>query len=192
MLKIFLSYLVLFGLKNNVITANGSGALEFQREKMYRFYRYINTLLLILGIIVVAMINYVLETYVYSKFDLHFVGFTVIVFLSGLYGLIVSAIWKKASHFGYYLYKSSYSYAFDLVYTVSVVLMMNINTGIAYYLIQLLAVAIVIMLMSAIVGFFVRSMNRGYMNINFRNVSARLFLLAFISILLHYAGLLVA
>ena len=53
------------------------------------------------------------------------------------------------------------------------------------------AVALVVMIMNVLMGFYIRSMNRGYLNINFRNVSARLFLFALFSILLYYGSLLV-
>jgi hypothetical protein len=191
MLETFVSYLVLYGLSSNIMIANGSGVLEFQREKMYRKFRYLNALLLILGIAITGFVHYFLEAYVYEKFDIQFVGFTVVILIAGLYGFAVSAIWKKASHFGYYLYKNSYSYAFDLVYTVSVILMLQVDTSILNFALQLVAVALVVLVMNVIVGFFVRSMNRGYMNTNFRNISSRLFLLAFISILIYYSGLLV-
>lgn len=192
MLQVFLSYLVLYGLQTNVILSNGSGALEFQREKMYRSFRYLNTLFLIIEICIISFAYYFLETYLLSQFDLHFIGFTIVVFLSGLLNLVVSSIWRKSSNFKYYLYESSYSYAFDLVFVVSVVFMLDINVSILNFVMQVVAVMIVIMVMNAIIGFFVRSFNRGYLNVNFRNVSSRLFLLAIISILIYYAGFLVA
>lgn len=192
MLQVFLSYLVLYGLQTNVILSNGSGALEFQREKMYRSFRYLNTLFLIIEICIISFAYYFLKTYLLSQFDLHFIGFTIVVFLSGLLNLVVSSIWRKSSNFKYYLYESSYSYAFDLVFVVSVVFMLDINVSILNFVMQVVAVMIVIMVMNAIIGFFVRSFNRGYLNVNFRNVSSRLFLLAIISILIYYAGFLVA
>lgn len=191
MLKMLSTYLVLFGIKNNIFLNNGAGALEFQREKMYRSFRYLNSLFLILGIAITAMVHFLLSTYVYPKLDMKMIAFSVIVLVAGLYNILVSFIWKKASKFNFYLYQSSQSYAFDLIYTVSVVMMMVVNVSIVEFLSEIIVVSVVVLVMNVLLGFFVRSMNRGYMNVNFRNLASRLFLIAFVSILFYYAGLLV-
>ena len=191
MLQTFLSYLILYGLQTNIVLSNGSGALEFQREKMYRSFRYLNMLILAFEICVIGFVYYFLETYLLKDNDLHFIGFTIVVFLSGVFNLIVSSIWQRSSNLKFYLYESSYSYAFDLVFVASSVFMLQMNVSILSFVMQMIAVIIVIMAMTAIIGFFVRSFNRGYQNVNFRNVSSRLFLLAFVSILIYYAELLI-
>ena len=50
MLNVFLTNLVTFGLNSNIVVNSGVGVLLFGREKKYRFFRYINTLFLMLGI----------------------------------------------------------------------------------------------------------------------------------------------
>ena len=65
------------------------------------------------------------------------------------------------------------------------------SVGILDFVWALLAIAIVVMIMNVLMGFYIKSMNRGYMNVNFRNVSARIFLFAIFSILFYYAGILV-
>lgn len=191
MFQTFLSYLVLYGLQSNVMIANGAGALEFQREKIYKAFRYLHSLLIILGIIVVGTASYFLNKFVYANFDLKFVNVTVVVLLVGIYNFIVSAIWKKSSSFSYYLYTSSYSYPIDLVYISTTILMLDMSLPIVNFFLSLGAISIAIIVMNALFGFFVRSFNRGYMNVKFRNVASRLFLLAVFSVLLYYAGMLV-
>ena len=191
MAQVFLSYLVLYGLNANIIVGSGAGALEFQREKMYPSFRFFNSLLLVLGIALCGTISFLLNKYVYIVYDVAYINVSVTVLIAGLYNLAVAAIWKKASNFNHYLYENSFSYAFDLVFTVFAVLMLNMSLPIANFFLSVLAMAIVIIVMSAVVGFFVKSMNRGYMNINFRNVSARLFFLAIVSLILYYASLLI-
>ncbi len=192
MLETFLSYLALYGLKDNIFVLNGAGALQIQREKMYRSFRYLNALLLILGIIVTSLISYLLHNFIYSKYNLYYISVSVNVFIVALYNLIVSMIWQKASSFKYHLYETSFSYGFDVVFTLSVIFTLDISIKIVPFLASLVAISIVVMVMNVLMGYFVRSMNRGYLNVNFRNISARLFLMALFSILVYYAGGLVA
>lgn len=191
MLQLFLSYLLLYGVQSNIVVFNGAGALELQREKMYRSFRYIDAIFVILGIALIGTINYFLNNYVYGKFDLAYINVTVVVFLVGLYNLLISAIWRKISYFKNYLYQKSYTYAFDFVFMLSVIFTLNLTVGIVEFLMMIAAISVVILVMNMIVGFYVHSINRGYMNINFRDVSARLFVLAIFSILLIYAGQLI-
>lgn len=191
MLQLFLSYLLLYGVQSNIVVFNGAGVLELQREKMYRSFRYIDAIFVILGIALIGTINYFLNNYVYGKFDLAYINVTVVVFLVGLYNLLISAIWRKISYFKNYLYQKSYTYAFDFVFMLSVIFTLNLTVGIVEFLMMIAAISVVILVMNMIVGFYVHSINRGYMNINFRDVSARLFVLAIFSILLIYAGQLI-
>ena len=189
MLQVLLSYLVLFGLKNNIVVANGTGAAQFQREKMYRSFRLIDTLFLVLGVVVCSFITYLLNKFVYVKFDLEYINLSVAVVLVGAYNLLVSHIWSKISTFKHYLYESSFSYVMDASYTFSVIFTIDMTVPIAEFSMQILAVAISILVVNIIVGFYTESVNRSYINSAFRNVPSRLFLLAIFSILLHYAGL---
>lgn len=188
MLEILLSYLVLYGLQSNIVISTGSGAVQFQREKMYRSFRYVSAAFLVLGITICSFIAYVLQTYVYSKFDLEYIASTVIVLFVGLYNLIVAAIWSKISSFKRYLYESSYSYAMDFAFTLSVVFLLDMNVSITNFAMAVVAVIVSVFVMSAVVGFFVESVNKSYINVNFRHVPSRLFLLAIFSILLYYAA----
>lgn len=189
MLQVLLSYLVLFGLKNNIVVANGTGAAQFQREKMYRSFRLIDTLFLVLGVVVCSFITYLLNKFVYVKFDLEYINLSVAVVLVGAYNLLVNHIWSKISTFKHYLYESSFSYVMDASYTFSVIFTIDMTVPIAEFSMQILAVAISILVVNIIVGFYTESVNRSYINSAFRNVPSRLFLLAIFSILLHYAGL---
>lgn len=189
MMQVLLSYLVLYGLKSNIVVANGTGAAQFQREKMYRSFRLVDTLFLVLGVVVCSFIAYLLNTFVYVKFNLEYINLSVAVVLVGAYNLLVNFIWSKISTFKHYLYESSFSYVMDASYTFSVIFTIDMTVPIAEFSMQILAVAISILVVNVIVGFYTESVNRSYINSAFRNVPSRLFLLAIFSILLHYAGL---
>lgn len=191
MLNTFLSHLALYGLKSNIVTANGSGVLLFQREKSYRSFRYIGALLLMLGIVLCSGITYVLYNYVYSKFDLYFVSVSVTVFIVCVYNIIISNIWKKISSFKVYLYENSFSYAMDVAFTLSVIFTLDMSLPLISFIMSVLAVVVVIIVMNVFVGVFVGLINRSYVDKSFRNVSSRLFLFAIISIIIYYASLLV-
>lgn len=191
MLQTFLSYLVLYGLKDNIFMNNGVGALQVQREKMYRSFRYLNALFLVVGIILTSIISYFLNTFVYAKYDLFYISVSVNVFIVALYHLIVSIIWQKISYFKYYLYETSFSYGFDVVYTLSIIFTLDMSVSFLSLILSLFAIALVVLVMNVFVGFYIKSMNRGYLNINFRNVSIRLFMLAIFSMVIYYASMLV-
>ena len=191
MFEIVLTYLILYGLKNNIVVSNTAGALQFQREKMYKSFRLINTLLLMLGILLCSFINYALHNYVYGLADLEFVSITVMVLFAGLYNIGVSAIWTKISTFKHYLYETSFSYVMDVAYTLAVVCTINLELPILYFSLSILALCVIVFVMNAVIGFYVESINKSYINANFRHVPTRLFLLAIFSILLYYAGLMI-
>lgn len=191
MFETFLSYLALYGVQSNIFVYNGAGTLQVQREKMYKSFRYINALFLILGIVITSLIAYVLNNYVYDKFDLFDISVSVNVFIVALYHLIISFVWQKMSYFKFYLYENAFAYGFDVVYTLSVIFTIDMSVGFVSFLLSLFAIAIVVMIMNVLMGFYIKSMNRGYMNVNFRNVSARIFLFAIFSILCYYASILV-
>ena len=190
MVEILLSYLILYGLKSNIV-CSGSGTLLFQREKMYTSFRYVSTLFLMLGIAITSFATYFLNKFVYSAFDLQLIGSTVVVLLVGIYNLIVSMMWSKLSSFKNYLYQSSYSYVMDFAYTLSVVFTLDLNVEILNFVMMMAAILIVVFVMNIIMGFFVETFNKSYINSNLRHVPSRLFLLAIFSILLYYAGLMV-
>lgn len=59
------------------------------------------------------------------------------------------------------------------------------------FAIAVAAVISVVLIMNVIIGFFVESLNKSYLNINYRNVPARLCLMAVFSIILFYLAQLV-
>lgn len=191
MIKEFLSYLVIYGLRNNVVTNNGSGALIFQREKMYTKFRYLNTLLLMLGIIICSAATYALNKFVYAKFDLFYISVSVSVFIVCLYNILVATIWRKASNFSHYLYDSSFSYPSDVVYTLSIILTLDFSLSLVSFVLSVAAIVLVVFVMNMFIGFFLESSNRSYMNASFRNVPSRLFLMAIFAVILYYANLLI-
>ncbi len=189
MFKEFLSYLILYGVRNNVVTNNGSGALIFQREKMYTKFRILNCLLLMLGIIVCSAVTYALNKFVYSKYDLFYINVSVSVFIVCLYNIVVATIWRKASNFSHYLYDYSFSYPSDVVYTLSIIMTLNFNLPLVSFVLSVLAIVLVVFIMNLFIGFFIESSNRAYMNVSFRNVPSRLFLLAIFSVVIYYLNM---
>lgn len=188
MLQTFLSYLVLYGLSDNLML-NGAGTTVFQREKQYMSFRIFSTLFLVLGIALTATITFFLYKFVYSSYNLFYISASVNVLIVGLYNLLVAFIWKKSGKsFVYYLYDNSFSYAFDFVFTLSVIFTLNMSVSIAEFFVSLSAVVITVFVSSIVIGFFVRNLNRGYMNVSCRNIPARLFVLAIFSIILYYAA----
>ena len=192
MFNVLLSSLINVGVKSNIVAGNGAGPLIYTREKQYGMFRYVSVLFLILGVCLSSVAMYFLQKFVLTKFDLMEFKICIVVLLVGLFNLLVTFIWKKSSYFGRYLYASSCGYAFDLVFTIYVVMTMDMALEIAPFFMGLVAIAIVLLLMNVIVGIFVDSINRSNLNVNFRNITARLFLFAIIAMLLHYANLIVA
>lgn len=190
MFNLFLSYLAIYGISSNIMLG-GAGTLELQREKQYASFRIISSLFLVLGIMLTSTISYFLYKYVYSTYNLYYINTSVNVLIVGIYNLFVSLIWRKFKKFNNYLYQNSLSYAFDVVFTLSVIFTLNMSLGISEFFISLLAIVIVVLITSLILGFFVRWLNRGYMNVSVRNVPARLFMLAILSIILYYASQLI-
>ena len=128
MVNVLLSSLINAGVKSNIVVDSGVGPLLFSREKRYSLFRYISVMFLILGISVISVAVYFLENYVLSKFNLLEFKVCIAVLFAGLFNLLVTVIWKKSTYFGRYLYASSCSYAFDLVYIVYVVMSSDITT----------------------------------------------------------------
>ena len=70
--------------------------------------------------------------------------------------------------------------------------MLDLSLPIVDFAIVISIIAASLFIMSAIIGFFVESSTNSFIHENFRHVPSRLFLLAIFSILLYYAGIMVA
>lgn len=186
-----LNYLVIYGLNTNLVVNNGSGVLVFQREKMYTSFRYISTLFLILGVFLSGTISYFLYRFIYSKFNMYYISETINVVLVAGYNVLVSYLLKKRRSFNNYLYDNSFSFAYDIVFTISVLFLLNYDLSIVHFFVSLIAAIIVIFVVSVLMGFFVRSLNSGYVNISARNIAVRLFMFAIFSVIVFYAQKLV-
>ena len=191
MLDLFLANLVSFGLNSNIVANSGVGVVLFGREKKYKLFRYINTLFLMLGITLCAIATYFLNKFVYLEFDIAEIKVGVLVFLVCLYNLLISFIWKKMSLFGHYLYERSCSYVFDVVFSIFVVLSLDLSLAILPFILSIAAAIIVIFVTMFIIGFYIDSINSSNLKIYFRNVSARMFLIAIFAVILFYANMLV-
>ena len=191
MFDVFLANLVTYGLNQNILVSNGYGALLLGREKKYRFFRYLNILFTILGIAICSIAMYFFNQFVIEKFDIAEIKVGVLVFFAGLYNLLISFLWGKMSNFGQYLYEKSCSYVFDTVLIVFVVMTMDLTLNFVPFLMAVLAVLVVIFVTNLIMGFYIESVNKSTLTLCVRNVSARLYLVAFFAILLFYLGKLV-
>ena len=107
MFNLFLTNLMNFGLNQNIFVNCGYGAMLVGREKKYRLFRYINILFTILGIILCSIATYFLNQFVFEKFDILEIKVGSVIFLAGLYNLLISFLWGKMSRFGQYLYEKS-------------------------------------------------------------------------------------
>lgn len=190
MLQTFLSYLILYGLSQNIML-NGAGTVVFQREKQYFSFRITSTLFLVFGIAISCTIAYFLETYVYSKFNMLYINATIDVLIVGVYNFIVSLIYRKNKRFNYYLYDNAFSYAYDSVFMLSIIFTINMSVPIAEFFIMLAVIVVIVFITSLVIGFFINCINRGYLNASARNIPARLFLLAIFSIIFYYLSLMV-
>lgn len=188
MINLFLTNLSAYGLSQNVFINSGYGTLLIGREKKYGFFRHINILFLLLGIIISSIATYFLNQFVLIRLDLEMLKLGFAIFIAGLYNLLISFLWGKMSRFGQYLYEKSCSYVFDLVFTVFVVMILDISLEFLPFLFTLLSVVLTIYASNLIIGFYIESINKSTLKLCVRNVSARLYLLAFFAILLFYLG----
>lgn len=191
MLDLFLANLASFGLSNNIVVNSGAGVLLFGREKKYRLFRYIDTLFLMLGICICSVAMYFLDKYVFLKLDLSEIFIGVAVLIACLYNLLISKLWSKMSLFGHYLYERSCSYVFDTIFTVFVVLNLDFTLEILPFILSVGAVVLVVFLTVFIIGFFIEGINKSSLRLCFRNVSARLYLVAIFAVLLYYLNMLI-
>lgn len=191
MLNLFLTNLATYGLSSNIVVNSGVGVLLFGREKKYTLFRYVNTLLLLLGICLSAICIYFLNQFVLMKFDLSEIKVGILVILVCLYNLLVSFLWKRMSLFSFYLYERSCSYVFDVVFTIFAVMSLNLSLEIVPFLLSIGAILVVIFITNLLIGIYIESINKSTLKVYFRNVSARLFLIAVFAMVLFYAGMLV-
>lgn len=192
MLELFLSFVLLYGVKSNVIVFNGAGVLTYQKEKQYIKFRILNSIFLAVGIIVCLMISYALHNYVYKPYDLEYLSIVVSVLIVGIYNIIISKIFSKMSHFSHYLYQSSYSFAIDFVFILSMIFVIDMASyTIIEFLIMAATIAVVMFLSNLIFGFYIEDANKSNIDRHYLNVPSRLFMMAIFSIILYYASLLI-
>ena len=192
MLELFLSFVLLYGVKSNIVVMNSSGSLLFQKEKQYIKFRVLNSLFLMLGLIVCMTLSYVLYNYVYKMYDMLYLNVVISVLIVGIYNLIVSKIFAKMSHYTHYLYQKSYSFAFDFVFILSVIFTVDMaGYTLVEFVVMAATIALVVFVSSLIFGFYIEDANKSNIDKHYLNVPSRLFMLAMFSILLHYASLLI-
>ena len=191
MLNLFLTNLVSYGLSSNIVINSGVGVLLFGREKKYKLFRYINTLFLMLGICLCAICVYFLNQFVLTEFDLSEIKIGILVILVCLYNLLISFLWKKMSLFSFYLYERSCSYVFDVVFTIFAVMALDLTLQLVPFILSVASILVVIFVSTILIGFYIESINKSTLKVYFRNVSARLFLIAIFAMILFYANMLI-
>ena len=191
MLNLFLTNLISYGVSSNIVVNSGVGVILFGREKKYKLFRYINTLFLLLGICLCSLCIYFLNQFVLTKFDLSEIKIGILVILVCLYNLLVSFLWKKMSLFSFYLYERSCSYVFDVVFAVFAVMSLDLTLQFVPFILTVASILVVVFATNLIIGFYIESINKSTLKVYFRNVSARLFLIAIFAMILFYASMLI-
>ena len=191
MLNLFLTNLINYGVSSNIVVNSGVGALLFGREKKYKLFRYVNTLFLLLGICLCSICIYFLNQFVLIKFDLSEIKIGILVILVCLYNLLIAFLWKRISLFSFYLYERSCSYVFDVVFTIFAVMSVDLTLQLVPFILSVAAILVVIFVTNLLVGFYIESINKSTLKVYFRNVSARLFLIAIFAMILFYANMLI-
>ena len=187
-MKIFLSYLLIYGVKSNLMIMNPSGVTEFQREKKYTQFRYISSLCVCLGVLLCSFACYLIKKFLIVPFEINEIYISVVAIIVLLYNLAVATILNKKTTFIYYLYDRSVSYALDSVFIMSVIFTLNMQIEIVEFIISLFAALLAIFITNVLVGFYVRFINKNYVIPSFRKVPITLLLLSIFSILIYYLG----
>ena len=78
-----------------------------------------------------------------------------------------------------------------LLWTVFAVLSLDLTLAIVPFILSVAALIAVVFAAMLIIGFYIDSINSSALKIYFRNVSARLFLIAIFAVILFYANMLV-
>ena len=185
-MKLFLSYLLIYGLKNNLIVLNASGVTQLQREKKYTNFRYLSSMFVCVGVLLCSMIAFFVKNLIIDPFDMQEIYLSIITIIVLLYNLIVATILNAKSTFIYYLYDRSVSYVLDSVFIISVIYSLDMAIDILPYLLSVFAAVIAIFVTNIIVGLYVKFINKSYVIPSFRKVPITLLLLSVFSILLYY------
>ena len=191
MLNVILGFLLLYGVKSNVVISLGSGALLFQKEKQYRKFRLISSFYLMLGVIVCLIISYFLHNYIYKPYDMLYLNVVVSVLMVGIYNILVSKVFANMSNFNHYLYEKSHSFAIDFVFILSLIFSADMSQKMLDFMLMALIIGIVMFVSNIVFGFFIEDSNKSSIDKHYLNVPSRLFMLAMLSILLYYASLLI-
>ena len=110
------------------------------------------------------------------------------VLIVGIYNIIVSKIFAKMSNLTHYLYEKSYSFAFDMVFILSVIFTVNMSFALLDFIVMAIAIAVAVFLSNMIFGAYIEDSNKTGIDQHYLNVPARLFMLAIFSIILYYAS----
>lgn len=191
MLNLFLTNLISYGVSSNIVVNSGVGVILFGREKKYKLFRYVNTLFLLLGICLCSICIYFLNQFVLTKFDLSEIKIGILVILVCLYNLLVAFLWKKMSLFSFYLYERSCSYVFDVVFAIFTIMSLDLTLQFVPFILSVASILVVVFATNLIIGFYIEGINKSTLKVYFRNVSARLFLIAIFAMILFYASMLI-
>ena len=188
MFNTFLSFFLIYGLKSNILINSGSGALLFEKENQYLKFRLLNSLFVAIGLICCLIISYFLYTFVYMPSGMLYLNVLLSVLIVGIYNIIVSKIFAKMSKLTHYLYEKSYSFAFDMVFILSVIFTVNMSFALLDFIVMAVAIAVAVFVSNMIFGAYIEDSNKTGIDQHYLNVPARLFMLAIFSIILYYAS----
>ena len=188
MFNTFLSFFLIFGLKSNILINSGSGALLFEKENQYLKFRLLNSLFVSIGLIICLIISYLLYTFIYMPSGMLYLNVLLSVLIVGIYNIIVSKIFAKMSNLTHYLYEKSYSFAFDMVFILSVIFTVNMSFAFLDFVVMSVAIAVAVFVSNMIFGAYIEDSNKTGIDEHYLNVPSRLFMLAIFSIILYYAS----
>ncbi len=191
MLNLILGFIVLYGLKSNIVVSFGPGAMLMAREKQYAKFRAASSLLLMLGTILCLIISYFLNKYVYKPNDMFYLSTVISVLIVGLYNILVSKIFSKMSNFMHYLYEKSYTFAIDFVFIMSLIFVIDMSLVLVDFIVMAAVIGVVMFISNMLFGFYIEDANKSHIDKTYLNVPSRLFILAIFSMLLYYAGMLI-
>ena len=112
---------------SNIVTYFGGGIISFQSDKKNLLYFILSTVTTVLGVILGAMLIFVVQNYVLSVVKMEFLKTFVIVLISIIMSLIARAIIKSISRESFYLYEKSYQFASQTVVMVAVMFVLDLS-----------------------------------------------------------------
>ena len=112
---------------SNIVTYFGGGIIGLQSDKKSLKYLVISSAATVLGVILGAMLVYLVQNYLLVAVKMEFLKTFVIVFISVIMSLITRSLIKAISRESFYLYEKSYQFAAQVVVMTAVILVLDLS-----------------------------------------------------------------